>query len=192
MRTRRFLSLPILLPFSLLLGVSSFAGSPGPDESVAEEAPIVSEAVDTALPDAPAVDSTIDVPKAEPVVTDTTVRLHIAGVASVDGQIFVSVFDSKKAWLKRPVRQVTAAAAISSTENPLIVELQLPAGEYAIQVFHDTDGNGKMKTNFIGIPKEPTGVSNDAKGKFGPPKFVDAKFTVGDEPLDVPINMVTI
>lgn len=169
MRTRRFLSLPILLPFSLLLGVSSFAGSPEPDESVVEEAPI-----------------------AEPIVSDTTVSVRIAGVASVDGQIFVSVFDSKKAWLKRPVQQLTAAAAISSTEDPLIVELQLPAGEYAIQVFHDADGNGKMKTNFIGIPKEPTGVSNDAKGKFGPPKFVDAKITVGDEPLDVPINMVTI
>ena len=64
--------------------------------------------------------------------------------------------------------------------------------EYAVHVFHDLDSNGKMKTNFIGIPREPTGVSNEAKGKFGPPKFKDAKFAVTGEPVDVPIRMVEI
>ncbi|MDA9339728.1 DUF2141 domain-containing protein [Polaribacter sp.] len=33
-----------------------------------------------------------------------------------------------------------------------------------------------MDTNFLGIPKEPIGMSNDAKGFMGPPKFKNAKF----------------
>ncbi|MBK7861864.1 MAG: DUF2141 domain-containing protein [Archangiaceae bacterium] len=50
------------------------------------------------------------------------------------------------------------------------------AGTYAISVFHDEDGDGVLKTNFVGAPKEPLGFSNDARGSFGPPKFDDAKF----------------
>ena len=33
-----------------------------------------------------------------------------------------------------------------------------------------------MDTNFLGIPKEPIGISNNAKGFMGPPKYKDAKF----------------
>ena len=35
-----------------------------------------------------------------------------------------------------------------------------------------------MDTNFLGMPKEGYGVSNNARNRFGPPSFKDAKFTV--------------
>jgi uncharacterized protein (DUF2141 family) len=54
-------------------------------------------------------------------------------------------------------------------------------GEHALKVFHDVDGNGKLDTNWMGIPKEPYGFSNDAMGTFGPPSWEQAKFTVGGE-----------
>lgn len=62
-------------------------------------------------------------------------------------------------------------------------ELSIPniaSGEYAVAVFADVNGNGKLDSNFIGMPKEPVAVSRDAKGRFGPPKFADAAFLVGD------------
>jgi len=62
-------------------------------------------------------------------------------------------------------------------------ELSIPniaSGEYAVAVFADVNGNGKLDSNFIGIPKEPIAVSRDAQGRFGPPKFADAAFKVGD------------
>ncbi|MCG9910140.1 MAG: DUF2141 domain-containing protein [Flavobacteriales bacterium] len=54
----------------------------------------------------------------------------------------------------------------------------LPPGTYAVSVFHDEDCNGEMKTNALGIPLEGTGASNDARGRFGPPRYQDAKFTL--------------
>ena len=36
----------------------------------------------------------------------------------------------------------------------------------------------KNYTNFLGIPKEPIGMSNDATGFMGAPKYKDAKFKV--------------
>ncbi|EDM76090.1 hypothetical protein PPSIR1_41449 [Plesiocystis pacifica SIR-1] len=51
----------------------------------------------------------------------------------------------------------------------------LPAGTYAVLVFHDEDRNGKLKTNFIGMPKEGVGVTNNGSGL---PRFSKAKFEV--------------
>jgi uncharacterized protein (DUF2141 family) len=55
---------------------------------------------------------------------------------------------------------------------------KLPAGEYAVSLFHDENDNKVLDKNFIGIPKEGIGTSNDAKGSFGSSKFEDAKFAV--------------
>lgn len=125
-------------------------------------------------------------------LADTTVTINLHGVASNEGQLVVTAFDSKKNWLKRPFATTTVSAADVTDDGVLIAVLELPPGDYAINAYHDLDSNGKMKTNFIGIPKEPTGVSNDAKGRFGPPKFKDAVLLVTEEPRSVEINLVQI
>ncbi|MDD2929995.1 MAG: DUF2141 domain-containing protein [Sideroxydans sp.] len=56
----------------------------------------------------------------------------------------------------------------------------IPAGEYAVAVYADMNGSGKLDSNFIGIPNEPTGASRDAASHYGPPKFKDAVFAIGD------------
>ena len=53
----------------------------------------------------------------------------------------------------------------------------IPYGEYAIAIMHDMDKDFKMDTNFIGIPNEDLGVSNNVKGgPLGGPKWKVAKF----------------
>ncbi|MFO0578336.1 MAG: DUF2141 domain-containing protein [Polyangia bacterium] len=49
-------------------------------------------------------------------------------------------------------------------------------GVYSGGAFHDANDNGKLDTNWIGIPKEGVASSNNAKGRMGPPKFKDASF----------------
>ena len=62
----------------------------------------------------------------------------------------------------------------------------LPEGVYAIGIFVDVNRNNRMDRNFIGIPKEQYGFSNDARGSFGPPSFAEASFTVsGDLRLEI-------
>jgi uncharacterized protein (DUF2141 family) len=56
----------------------------------------------------------------------------------------------------------------------------LPEGEYAISCYHDEDDNGKMNMIMGMIPLEDYGTSNNAKGRFGPPKWEDAKFKVSN------------
>lgn len=52
----------------------------------------------------------------------------------------------------------------------------VPADRYAAAVFHDEDGDRKLR-KVLGLPREGYGFSNDAKpGSFGPPKFAAAAF----------------
>ncbi len=72
----------------------------------------------------------------------------------------------------------------------VVVFESLPPGEYAISVFHDENKNGKMDSNFFGIPKEGVGASNDAKGQLGPPHDKDAKFNFTGNTQSIIINMI--
>ncbi len=54
----------------------------------------------------------------------------------------------------------------------------VPEGWYGVAVFQDIDKNKDLKTNFIGLPQEPIGFSNDARIRLGPPAFEDAQFLV--------------
>ena len=69
--------------------------------------------------------------------------------------------------------------------NPqdLEINIMLPHGEYAITFFVDSNGNFKMDKNFLGIPKEQYGFSNNVMGRMSAPSFDQAKFTITEPTL---------
>lgn len=64
----------------------------------------------------------------------------------------------------------------SGTES--IVTFEALPGAYAVAVHHDANANGKMDTNFIGIPREGYGMSNDPRPRFRAPRFAEARVVV--------------
>ncbi len=56
----------------------------------------------------------------------------------------------------------------------------LADGDYAVSVLHDMNGNKKTDTNFLGVPTEAWGVSNNARPSFRPPRFDEAVFKIRD------------
>lgn len=73
------------------------------------------------------------------------------------------------------------------------IECRFPSlepGTYAVSVTADRNGNGKMDKNFVGIPSEPWGVSNNARPKMRPPKFAEAAFevTAGGTRIEIRLN----
>ena len=81
---------------------------------------------------------------------------------------------TEKGWLKTPVQGSVAAIRAGAA---LCVFKGVPRGVYGISAFHDQNNNGKLDTNFIGLPTEDYCASRDARNTFGPPSFADAKFT---------------
>jgi len=64
-------------------------------------------------------------------------------------------------------RQTVAASARSIT----IVFKNVPPGPIAVSAVHDENGNGRVDTNFVGLPLEGVALSNNPKMGFGPPRF---------------------
>lgn len=114
----------------------------------------------------------------------TPVRVELEGLVGAQGTVYIAVYDNGDDWLGDEVFTSGEVDIESSRAGELVItELLLPPGEYAMTVFHDTNGNGELDTNFIGMPKEPIAMSNNAKAKFGPPKYEDAVFDVVLEPV---------
>ncbi|MEZ5503217.1 MAG: DUF2141 domain-containing protein [Halioglobus sp.] len=116
--------------------------------------------------------------------------VEIAGLKDATGDVYIAVYDSDATWLgDEPVLQKKVPIVEGLDGDLVRTELHLPLGEYAMSAFHDKNGNGEMDTNFIGMPREPIAISNNAQGQFGPPAYEDARFSLGAEPLIQRIDM---
>src|SRR5215204_1391891 len=92
------------------------------------------------------------------------------------GDISAAVFN-KSNFLK------TGKHLLSNTQEVTLSKIvfefnNLQIGEYAFVAYQDIDRNKTMKTNFIGYPKEPWGISNNPRILFGPPSFEESKIKV--------------
>jgi uncharacterized protein (DUF2141 family) len=65
----------------------------------------------------------------------------------------------------------------------------VPGGIYAVSVGHDLNGNKRVDTNFIGLPTEPWGVSNNVRPSLRAPRFDEASFKVAPDAKDVAIDI---
>lgn len=115
-----------------------------------------------------------------------TLIVNVEGLQSSDGSLRFVMFDSKDNFLNKAVR--ADVVEIAERKGTWTVE-KLPYGVYAVLVHHDIDGSGAMERHWYGKPKEPTGTSNDAPAKFGPPKFRKAKFTFESPTLVLTIRV---
>ncbi len=102
------------------------------------------------------------------------VQLTVSNIHSQVGKLYIAVYDSKDTFLGDTKFYAQEVGLENLADGKLEVELSLPYGTYAISVHHDNNDNGKMDRSFVGIPKEPVGLSNGHVPRFGPPKFSKA------------------
>ena len=102
-----------------------------------------------------------------------TMEVVIKNVNEAEGNIMVGLFSNEADFLKK--RFASQKTKASKGEVHVVFE-NIPAGKYALSVYHDANLNGELDKNMVGIPKEGFGFSNDAMGMFGPPNFEKARF----------------
>ena len=83
--------------------------------------------------------------------------LEITGVTVNGGTVHGGVYSRNTYNTINPPEFSFRGNPISNTIN---ISLQIPQGEYVIQIYQDTNNNGKLDFNFFGIPIEPIGISN--------------------------------
>ena len=102
------------------------------------------------------------------------------------GKIGIVIFDSEDGFPKEANKAIFKAFKDPS-EFPLI--LKFTDGKYAISIFQDSNNNTKLDTNFLGIPKEDFGFSNNKIGLFGPPSFKESSIELfSDKSIEIELK----
>ena len=117
--------------------------------------------------------------------------IEVRGVRSDAGRIYVAVHARREGERFPYADGMLAGIYQQAHEGAMRFVLRdLPAGRYAVNAFHDENGNGELDANVLGIPKEGYGFANDPPTTFGPPDFEEAAVTVGDAPVTAEMTMV--
>lgn len=115
-------------------------------------------------------------------------KIKITNIKKPTGMIRLAAYSPDQEFLGEET--ATALNSPVNQKGEVIVAINnLPLGTYAISVYHDEDGNGDLDSNFMGIPKEPYGFSNNARGLFGPPKYKSARFDFKEDSQMIEIKV---
>jgi uncharacterized protein (DUF2141 family) len=116
-------------------------------------------------------------------------QAHVIGLRSDAGDVVCSLFDDANAYPRDDSKVLRTVKAPIDHGRALCQFSGLAAGEYAIVVFHDENGDGKFNQNAFGMPEEGYGFSRDAAALFSAPTFDSAKFHYDGTRLYMIINI---
>lgn len=92
-----------------------------------------------------------------------------------EGVIYVALYNSEESFMNK------AYMSLGTDVKDNIAEVKfenIKKGTYSFSFYHDVNSNKKLDTNFLGIPKEPYGFSNNQAGRFGPPSFKESNISI--------------
>lgn len=108
--------------------------------------------------------------------------VYVSKAKDIQGYMMIAVYDSAEKFL---TKELVMGAKVDVTNEVVTYQFEgLAYGNYAISVYHDVDSDGSLATNFMGIPKEPYGFSNDGVNMLGIPSFKRSVFSY-DKPGQV-------
>lgn len=116
--------------------------------------------------------------------------IKIDGLENNKGQVILDIFDQKDGYpMETDKAMLRKKITIPENDSVIFQVDDLPQGEYAFALIHDENNNNKLDVNFLGIPKEGAGASNNAKGFLSPPSYKDAKFSF-NKSINMTIKML--
>lgn len=91
-----------------------------------------------------------------------TLQVIIADLNSDNGKVKLELRNEYDCVIHQVNLPISGKKSVLTLKN-------LPKGTYFINYFHDADNNDAFGTNFLGIPNEGYGFSNNPNARFGPP-----------------------
>lgn len=116
---------------------------------------------------------------------DLTVKLN--GVRSNTGNLRAGLYRDAESFRKEDKAIAIVSVAAETGDNTLTFS-DLPAGRYAIMAYHDENADGRLNLRLGMFPTEGYGLSNNPE-VFGPPKFADSAFELGQSTKNIEIKL---
>lgn len=112
-----------------------------------------------------------------PEAAGTTLRVEVTGIQGQAGLVRLAVYQGSDGFPAEHERAFLTRVLPASDSRLEASFSEMPAGTYAVAVIHDSNDNGELDKNWVGMPTEGYGVSNDPPARLGPPRFDDARFS---------------
>jgi uncharacterized protein (DUF2141 family) len=126
--------------------------------------------------------------KSDPPANNTAkVAVSIVTKNKQNGKIRIALCNDEATFMQSIYKEGIIDMPIDGPANYTFENI--PKGTYAIRLYQDTDGDGKLTSNNNGIPKEPFGFSQNPSMRYGPPNFKQASFEVKAN-VNLTISMV--
>jgi uncharacterized protein (DUF2141 family) len=116
--------------------------------------------------------------------------VKVLNIRNSTGTVACALFESLVGFPIEFLRYATNIMVIKIRDSQARFDfLDIPPGAYALAVIHDENMDGKLETNWLGVPKEGYGFSNDAKAFLSAPSFSAATFRYDGGTLDMTIPL---
>jgi uncharacterized protein (DUF2141 family) len=118
------------------------------------------------------------------------IHVKILNISNNRGTVACALFESPDGFPLEYLRYATNIMVIKIRDTQARCDfLDIPPGTYALAVSHDENMNGKLDANWLGIPTEGYGFSNDAKAVLSAPSFAAARFQYDGHNLELTISL---
>ena len=118
------------------------------------------------------------------------IHVNILNIRNSNGPVACALFESPDGFPTEYLHFATNIMAIKVRDKQARCDfLDVPPGTYALAVVHDENMNSKLDTNWLGVPTEGYGFSNDAKAMLGSPSFSAASFSYDGQDLALTISL---
>lgn len=116
--------------------------------------------------------------------------MKILNIKNSTGTVACALFESPEGFPYEYLRSATNVMVVKIREAQARCDFEdIPPGTYAMAVVHDENMNGKLDANWLGVPSEGYGFSNDASGVLGPPSFSAASFKYDGQNVDLTMTL---
>lgn len=118
------------------------------------------------------------------------IHVKILNIKNRTGNVACALFESPVGFPRKFLTLATNVMLIKIRKTQARCDFEdIPKGTYAMVVIHDENMNGKLDTNWVGVPTEGYGFSTNAKGALGAPSFSAASFPYDGQNLDLTISL---
>ncbi|WP_273210028.1 DUF2141 domain-containing protein [Marinobacter subterrani] len=118
------------------------------------------------------------------------IHVNIPNIENSTGTVACALFESPAGFPAEFLHSATHIMMMKIRDTKARCSfLDIPPGSYALAVIHDENMDGKLNTNFLGVPTEGYGFSSGAEAGMSAPSFEAASFSYGGHNLDLTIRL---
>jgi len=118
------------------------------------------------------------------------IHVTILDIRNSTGAVACALFESPEGFPTEFLRFATRIMVMRIRDTRARCDFaDIEPGTYALAVIHDENLNGKLDVNWLGIPSEGYGFSNDARAALGAPSFSAASFAYDGRSLALTISL---